>query len=153
MWLPSVSLVAAAGMTPYRQVGLNPRYSAIGVNITVPLTNGGLLSARRAEANLRTLAEEQRLRDLENGIARDVRVAWLDTQAAFLRLDLTEQLQTQAADAADLAQARYDIGLGSIVELGQAQLNKTRAEIESATARYDFQIRTAVLKFQVGALK
>ena len=60
LWLPSVSLVAAAGMTPYRQVGLNPRYSAIGVNITVPLTNGGLLSARRAEANLRTLAEEQR---------------------------------------------------------------------------------------------
>ena len=72
---------------------------------------------------------------------------------AFLRLDLTEQLLSQASDAADLAQARYDIGLGSIVELSQAQLNKTRAELEQATARYDYQTRTAALRFQTGALK
>ena len=153
LWLPSVSAVAVAGATPYRQVGLNGRYSAMGVNLTVPLTNGGLVAARRAEASLRARAEEQRLRDLENVVARDVRTASLDAQASFLRLDLTEQLQAQATDASDLAQARYDIGLGSIVELSQAQLNKTRAEIERAAARYDYQIRPAVLKFQTGALK
>ena len=102
---------------------------------------------------MRARAEEQRLRDLENRVARDVRTAWLDAQASFLRLDLTEQLLSQASDAADLAQARYDIGLGSIVELSQAQLNKTRAELEQATARYDYQTRTAVLRFQIGALK
>src|SRR5713226_8861106 len=115
--------------------------------------NGGLLTARGAEASLRARAEEQHLRDLENRVARDVRTAWLDAQASFLRLDLTEQLLAQASDAADLAQARYDIGLGSIVELSQAQLNKTRAELEQATARYDYQTRTAVLRFQIGALK
>jgi len=112
-----------------------------------------LLSARRAEAGLKATAEQLRLRDLENGIARDVRTAWLDAQAAYRRLDLAEQLRVHAADAADLAQARYDIGLGSIVELSQAQLNKTRAEIERATATFDYQIRTAALRFQTGALK
>ena len=153
LWFPSISAVAAAGLTPYRQTGLNSRYSAVGLNINIPLANGGLFSARGAEASLRARAEEQRLRDLENRVARDVRTAWLDAQASFLRLDLTEQLRSQASDAADLAQARYDIGLGSIVELSQAQLNKTRAELEQATARYDFQTRTAVLRFQIGALK
>ena len=78
LWLPSVSAVAVAGATPYRQVGLNGRYSAMGVNLTVPLTNGGLVAARRAEASLRARAEEQRLRDLENVVARDVRTASLD---------------------------------------------------------------------------
>jgi outer membrane protein len=153
LWFPSISAVAAVGLTPYRQEGLNSRYSALGLNVNMPLANGGLLNARVAEANLRARAEEQRLRDLENRVVRDVRTAWLDAQAGFLRLDLTEQLLSQASDAADLAQARYDIGLGSIVELSQAQLSKTRAELERASARYDYQTRTAVLRFQIGALK
>jgi outer membrane protein len=153
LWLPSISAVATAGVVPYRQAGLNSRYSAVGVNVNFPLANGGLFSARGAEASLRARAEEQRLRELENRVVRDVRTAWLDAQASFLRLDLTQQLRSNASDAADLAQARYDIGLGSIVELSQAQLNKTRAELEQATARYDYQIRTAVLRFQIGALK
>jgi outer membrane protein len=153
LWLPSVSLIGAMGASPYHQPGLTPRYSALGINLTVPVSNGGLLNARRAEAELRATAEQQRLRDLENAVARDVRTAWLDAHASFRRLDLAEELRTNAADAADLAQARYDIGLGSIVELSQAQLNLTRADIERATARYEYQIRMAVLRFQTGELK
>ncbi|MGH9140039.1 MAG: TolC family protein, partial [Vicinamibacterales bacterium] len=153
LWLPSISLVGAFGVAPYRQVGLNSRYSAIGVNLTLPVTTGGLNMARRAEAAFAANSEEQRLHDLENAVARDVRTAWLDAQASFRRLDLARELQSHAADAMDLAQTRYDNGLGSIVELTQAQLNKTQADIEAATARYDCQIRTAALNYQIGALK
>lgn len=152
-WRPSVMLSGAFGAAPYRQVGLNERYAALGVNVTVPLANGGLLSARRAEASFAASAERQRVRDLENAVSRDVRTASLDVHAAFRRLELAQQLQAHAADAADLAQARFENGLGSIVELTQAQLNKTRADIEATTARYDCQIRTAVLKFQTGEFK
>lgn len=153
LWLPSISLLGAVGATPYRELGLNGRYAALGVNVSVPLATGGLLSARRAEAGLQASAEEQRLRDLENTITRDVRTAWLDARAAYRRLQLAQELRAHAADAADLAQARYDIGLGSIVELSQAQLNKTRADIEHASAEYDCQIRMAELKYQTGELK
>jgi outer membrane protein len=68
-------------------------------------------------------------------------------------MDAATQLLAAASDAADLAQTRFDIGLGSIVELTQAQLSKTRAQIAVATARYDYQLRTAVLKYQTGQLK
>jgi outer membrane protein len=153
LWFPSVSLIGAAGLTPYHQVGLNNQYSAVGVNVTLPLTNGNLYSARRAEASFRATAEQQSVRDLENRIARDVRVAWLAAQTALQRLGLTDELLTQASDALDLAQERYNLGLSSIVELTQAQLNKTRAQIEQATARYEYQARAASLRFEVGALK
>ena len=152
-WLPTVSLVGAFGVTPYHTDNLASHYAAAGVTLTLPVTTGGLLVARRAEATLRANAEEQRLHDLENNVTRDVRTAWLDTRAGFLRVGLADQLRAQAADAADLAQARYDAGLGSIVELSQAQLAKARAEIESATARYEYQIRLAALKYQTGELK
>lgn len=153
LWLPSVSLAAAFGAVPYGPVGFNNRYSAIGLNVTMPVTTGGLISARRAEARLTASSEEQRLQALQNDVARDVRTAWLQAQASFRRLDLARQLQQRAADAGELAQARYDNGLGSIVELTQAQLNQTQADIEAATAQYDCQIRMAVLKFQTGQLK
>jgi outer membrane protein len=153
LWFPSVSLIGAAGLTPYRQAGLNGQYSAVGVNITIPLTNGNLYSARRAEAGFRASAEQQSVLDLENRVIRDVRVAWLAAQTAFERLGLTDQLLSQASDALDLAQERYNLGLSSIVELTQAQLSQTRAQIEQATARYEYQARAATLRFQTGALR
>ena len=153
LWLPSIAFVGAAGLAPYHQIGLNDRYSAAGVNVTVPLSNGNLFSARRAEAAFRSQAQSQSLRELENRVTRDVTVAWLEARTAYQRMDLTTQLLAQAGDAMDLATARYNLGLGSIVELTQAQLNKTRAEIEQAASRYQYQVRVASLRFQTGELR
>jgi outer membrane protein len=153
LWMPAISFVGAAGFTPYHQVGLTDRYSAAGLNVTVPLANGSLFTARHAEAAFRAQAQDQMLRDLQNRVTRDVTVAWLDTRAGLQRLDLTNQLVAQATDALDLADTRYNLGLSSIVELSQAQLNKTRAEIEQASARYEYQARFAALRYQIGDLK
>jgi outer membrane protein len=153
LWFPTISAAGAAGLAPYRQAGLNAQYSAIGVNVSIPLTNGHLFAARHSEASFRALAEEQRLRDLENRVTRDIRVALLDAQTAFQRLDLTNQLLEQASQAQELAEARYNLGLSSIVELTLAQLNRTRAELEQAGARYEYQARDAALRYQMGSLK
>jgi outer membrane protein len=153
LWFPTITAMGAAGVTPYRQTGLNPNYSAVGFNVNVPITNGNLFGARHAEASLRARAEAEQVRDLENRVTRDVRVSLLDAQAGFQRLDLTNQLLDQASQAAELAEARYNLGLSSIVELTQAQLNKTRAEIEQASARYDYQALMAGLRYQTGTLR
>ncbi len=153
LWFPTVSALGAAGVTPYRESTLSSQYAAIGINVNVPLTNGNLFAARHTEATLRAQAEGERLRDLENLVGRDVRVALLDAQTGFQRLDLTNQLLDQASQAQDLAESRYNLGLSSIIELSQAQLNKTRAEIEQASARYDYQARMAALRYQTGSLR
>ena len=153
LWFPTVAAVGVAGITPYRESGLNDHYVAAGVNMTVPLSNGSLYSARHAEAMFRARAEGEALRDLENRVARDVNLAVLEMRTGYQRVDLTNQLLAQASDALELAQARYNLGLSSIVELTQAQLNKTQAEIEQATVRYDYQTKAATLRFQTGALK
>jgi outer membrane protein len=153
LWFPVVSAVAAAGVTPYRQTGLTDHYSAAGVNVAVPLTNGSLYAARHAEALFRAQAEEEAVRDVETRVTRDVSVAWLSARTAYQKVDLTNQLLAQASVALELAQARYDLGLSSIVELTQAQLNKTEADIETARARYDYQTRSVALRFQIGALR
>ena len=45
------------------------------------------------------------------------------------------------------------MGLSSIVELSQAQLNLTQAQIQEASAKYDFQARTSELLYQQGLLR
>ncbi len=153
LWRPSIAAIGAAGVTPYHQMGIEDRYAAAAVNVNVPILNGSLYSARHAEASLRARGVSERLRDLENQVRRDVQVAWLNARTAFQRLDLTRQLSEQAASALDLAQARYDLGLGSIVELSQAQLNKTQADLEGAAATYDYQVEVVLLAHSVGSRK
>ncbi|MSV27938.1 MAG: TolC family protein [Bryobacterales bacterium] len=151
--LPTLGAIASAGVIPVHDERLRGRYAAVGVSLNIPVFNGYLNAARRSEADLRAQAARQRVRDAENRIARDVQLAWLNANTAFERLAVTGELLEQAALALDLAQSRYDLGLSSMVELSQAQLSKTGAEIASSSARYEYQIRRAMLRYAIGALK
>ena len=153
LYFPTVSAAGVAGLVPTGVSQVPGQYGAIGVNLNVPIFNGHLFKARQTEAELRALAATQNLRDLENRIQRDVAVALLNATTAFQRIGLTAEYLEQARMAADLAQTRYDNGLGSIVELSQAQLTVTDAEIANSTAEYNYQIERANLAFQMGALR
>lgn len=153
LWMPTVSAMGAAGLTPAYQAPLTDRYAAAGINVNIPIFNGFLYSARHQEANLHAQAEDQRLRDLADRIGRDVRTAWLDANTAYQRLDVTDQLLKQAGLALDLARGRYKLGLSSIVELSQSELNLTEAQIADTGAKYDFQIQSAALAYQIGKLQ
>ena len=80
-----------------------------------------------------------------------MRTAWLDAVAAYEKVGVAGQLLAQANRALDLARSRYDLGLSSIVELSQAQLQQTRAEIGDAQARYGYRLAAARLQYQIGA--
>jgi outer membrane protein len=146
--LPDIRALGAAGDTPVRNPILSSSYWAVGVNVEIPIFNGFLFTAREREAALKTQATQERLRDLRDRISRDVRTSWLNATTAFDRLAVTQQLLEQANLALNLAQARYKLGLGSIVELSQAQLQQTQAQISDAQAGYDYRLALAVLQYQ-----
>jgi outer membrane protein len=150
---PTISALGVAGLTPYAEFPLGPRYAAAGFNVNIPIFNGHLYSALESEAAARARAENQYLRGLQDRIIRDVQVAWLNANSGFQRLSVTDKLLAEASDALDLAQSRYKLGLSSIVELSQAQLNQTQAQIEQASAKYDYEAQTSALNFQLGALR
>jgi len=152
LYYPSVGVSGTAGFVPAGESAVPGRYGAIGVNLSIPVFNGGLFRARQTEAEWKAKAAEENVNDLANRVTRDVKVAYLNTQTGFQRVGLTDQLLKQAQLALDLARGRYDLGLSSIVELSQAQLNLTSAQIASASARYDYQSQRAVLNYQIGAL-
>jgi outer membrane protein len=153
LWFPTLSAVGTAGLTPYRQDTLASRYAAAGFNVNIPIFNGRQFNALHAEANAEANAQQQYLRDLQDTIVRDVRKAWLNANSGYQRLALTDQLLNQANQALNLAQARYKLGLSSIIELSQSQLNETQAEIAQASAKYDYAAQLSALNYQIGALQ
>jgi outer membrane protein len=157
LWFPTLNAAGAAGVSPWnapqQTAMLGSRYAAAGFNLQIPIFNGHLFGALRAQANEQYLAQQQSLRNLQDTIARDVRTAWLNAQSGFQRLAVTEQLLKEATEAESLAAARYRIGLSSIVELTQAQLNLTQAQLQEASAKYEYDAENSTLSFQAGLLR
>jgi outer membrane protein len=112
--------------------------------------NGFEYSARAKEADLRAQAASEQVRSLRDTIARDVRSAVLNAQIAFQRIGVSRQLLDQANTSLELAQARYKVGLSGIVDLTQAQLAQTEAEIGYTNARFAYQTALAAARYQTG---
>jgi outer membrane protein len=150
--LPSLSALGTVGGSPVRpgQYYLSSWDGAIGANLNVPIFNGFLYSAQTKEAQLRAQATAQQTRQLRDRIVRDVQTAWLDANNAFRRIAVTAELLNQANQSLALAETRYRLGLSSIVELSQAQLQQTEAEISNTNAQYQYHVTLAALNFETG---
>jgi outer membrane protein len=150
---PTVSAVGAAGVVPVHDPQLSDGYGAAGLIVTMPIYTGGAITARQREAALRAQAAAQSLRDLEDNVTRDVRIAWLNAQNALDRLHISGRLLENAQQSFQLAQARYQNGISSIVELNQAELNEISAQITYANTQYEYLLQRSALSFQTGALR
>ena len=153
LYFPSIGVIGTAGFVPTGNETVPGRYGAIGMNVSIPIFNGGLFKARQTQAELKAKAATENVNDLQNQVIRDVRVAWLNATTAYDRMALTKQLLEQANIALDLAQTRYDAGLGNIVELSTAQLNVTSAQIADASAMYEYQTQRILVDYQTGVLR
>jgi outer membrane protein len=150
---PNIRALGVIGDAPFGNAAVaNTWYGAVGANMEIPVFNGFLYTAREREARLRAEASDERLRDMRNQISRDVRTSWLNANAAYQKLDVTQQLLQQANLGLNLAKTRYQMGLSSIVELSQAQLQQTQAEISYVQAGYDYQLSLATLTYETKGL-
>jgi outer membrane protein len=151
--LPSISALGTVGSVPVRvdQYYTDNWWGAIGVNMNIPIFNGFLYSSEAKEAAYRAKADTENTRNLRDRIVRDVRTAWLQANTAYQRIGVTAQLFKEANLGLDLAQTRYQLGLSSIVELSQAQLQQTTAAIDNTNAQYQYRLAVATLNYEVGA--
>jgi outer membrane protein len=153
LWWPTINASGVAGLAPVRDDHVSSSYGAAGVNINIPIFNGFLFNARAKSADLDAEMRKKQLQDLQNNIARDVRNSWLDSEKAYERLTVTQQLREQANLALELAQARYKLGLGTIVEFSQAELQKTDADLQDTDAHYQYLLTRIVLAYEMGQIR
>lgn len=150
--LPKLNVLAAAGQIPYHDSTLHDDYAAAGFNLSIPVFNGGLFKAEQREAAHEAMASSADTRQLQLQVNEQVRDAWISANEAYQSIAVTARLVAASKEALRLAQDRYQAGLGSIVELNEAQLNETSAEIDAAQAIHLYLSRRADLDFATGEL-
>ena len=150
--LPTINTTGVVGGTPIRDDKYfnSNWFGGIGVNLNVPIFNGFLYTAEASEASARARASKEQLRDLKDRVVRDVNDAWLETNTSYEKIGVTEKLVAAANLGLDLAQERYKLGLSSIVELSQSQLQQTQAAIQNINARYQYELSLTALSYQIG---
>ncbi|MHB8303283.1 MAG: TolC family protein [Acidobacteriaceae bacterium] len=152
--LPTLNTMGVVGLTPIR----DPQYfnsnwfGAIGLNLEVNIFNGFLYTSQAEAADARAKADQENLRNLRDNVVRDVRNAWLQTNTSYKKIAVTEQLLKASNMGLSLSQARYKLGLSSIVELSDTQLEQTRAAIENINANIEYELSLAAMNYQLGNL-
>jgi len=118
----------------------------IGANVNLSIFSGGLTTAQIGEqkfnlANIRFNEEVER-----QGIALEVRQATLNLQQAQESIRVAAKAQESARENLELAEGRYNTGVGSIIELTDAQTSRTSAEASYVQALYNYKTSLAALE-------
>ncbi|MFO0582502.1 MAG: TolC family protein [Anaeromyxobacter sp.] len=116
-----------------------------GLVLTWPLFQGGRTAAqvREASANLEVL--DAQAESVKLAVRLGVEQAWLSVQAARASLEATGEALANAKERLRLADARYQNGLGSGIELNDAQVAETTAAAQEVQARFNLATARASL--------
>lgn len=126
--------------------------STIGLQLTVPLYDGGRVQAGVQEAlarqNIAQAQYEQKRREIE----REIRTAYLGTVANRARIDATAQAVRAQEKSRDAQQRSYELAVSTVVDLLDSQKRLFQLRSEQSKARYDFILSLVVLRIRAGAL-
>jgi outer membrane protein TolC len=121
-----------------------------GALVNVPLFSGGLIDARvgEARANARALGFQEQA--LKQDVALEVRRATLDLARSREAIGVSARARDQASENLELAEGRYQAGVGNVIELTDAQAQKASAEAEYVRSLYAFHTAVAELERAIG---
>ena len=151
--LPTLSGQAGAGRTWYvaPDEGTADAWSG-GLVLRFPLFEGFRTRFDAHAARERAAASRARAEATAQGVAVGVWTSYQAVRTAVLRVETSADLLASATASAEVANARYKEGVGSILDLLNAQSALALARAEDVLARTDFFVSLARLARATGRL-
>jgi outer membrane protein len=116
-----------------------------GVIMSMPLFEGGLTKGRVSEARANLLMLEAQRDTLRQSFLLEVNQAYADIESATARIAGMETSLKKAEESLELAQGRYEAGVGPYIEVTDALVASVNAETDHVQALYDYQLDAARL--------
>jgi len=151
--LPSIVLTGQADFNLNTST-FNPRresYTGIVV-LSVPIWDSGITRAREAQARDDLEIAQLRLQQAKEGVALEVRQAYLNLQDAQKRLAVAQKGLEQATEALRLARVRFEAGVSPQLEISDAELAFTQAQTNLVNAQFDYLDAYAALQRAIGVI-
>ena len=122
----------------------------VGLNLSMPLFSGFSSVEQVREASADINAIEARHNNLKLQIIKEVETAWLGANEAAARMVSTRKEVAASNESRALAEGRYHEGVGSIIEVTDAQSQALEAQMAHIQAIYDYYTAVARLDRAVG---
>ena len=135
-FFPNLSGTSSYGGTTSE---LYPSWS-VGLSLSWTIFDGGNLVGKYQESKANLDAAKARLKSSELDIIQNVEQAEISVEEAQERIQAAQAAVASAEENFRLAQGRFDAGVGTILELTDAQLALTQSQNTEAQALSDFRI-------------
>jgi outer membrane protein len=151
--LPTLDIVAQySEMDTGNQYGLRGDNESFGLQLNLPLYEGGGTSSRSRQAAYEYEAAKEDLTKVKRSINRGVKDAFRGVVSSISRVKALEATSKSAAMAVEAAEAGFEVGTRTMVDVLAEQRNLFRAKSDHARSRYDYLINGIKLKEAAGSL-
>lgn len=122
----------------------------IGLAVSVPIFNGGVLRTNWQRSQLQVQQSQLQIEGDNQTLKQDIYKAYTDAVAAIQKYNASRKSVETAEKAFNFAQKRYDLGLVSTYDLVNSQNNLLRARIDMLSAQFDYVFKLKLLEFYKG---
>jgi outer membrane protein TolC len=136
------------GNAPFDDNGWNARLS-----LNFPLYDGGLTRSRVQGAEADLVTAKAQLESASNNIMLEVRKAWYALAEATEALSASLEAERRAKETYDLAEGRYEAGVGSSLEISDAVESYASAQTNTILSLYECKAKRLDLEKAMGGLE
>lgn len=147
--LPTVAVNANEGLTGSDFPGQSNNWS-VGVSANLDLFDAGVTSAKVKAAKVNEDKVRAADKQTKDGIELEVRGAYLSMKEAEARIETSKVAVSQATEELKASQAKYYAGVGTNLDVIDAQVALTQANTNVTQAFYDYNVNKATLEKAVG---
>ena len=123
---------------------------SLGQLLAQSLFSGGANTARLRQTQAQEVAARDNVDSLRLQVQQQVFAALSNLKVAHEQIITAQEADRFARENLALAEGRYQVGVGNIVELNDAQTQATNAALQLVATRYDYQVARAKLNFVLG---
>ncbi|OQW70391.1 MAG: channel protein TolC [Proteobacteria bacterium ST_bin11] len=151
--LPTFDIIAQYNDTDTTNLfGLRGDNQSVGLQMNLPLYEGGGTLSRSRQAAYEYEAAKEDLIKVKRSINRGVKDAFRGVVSSISRVNALEATSKSAAMAVEAAEAGFEVGTRTMVDVLAEQRNLFRAKSDHARSRYDYLINGIKLKEAAGSL-
>jgi outer membrane protein len=126
--------------------GFRGNTQSVGVQLNIPLFEGGAVNSRTRQASYQYEAAKENLIAVKRAVKREVKDAYNGVLSNIGRVEALKTAVKSAESALEASEAGYEIGIRTMIEVLAEQRNLYRAKRDYYRSRYDYLINSIKIK-------
>src|ERR1700689_2822774 len=141
-----------ANNTPYGTTSLDQYQNTIGIQFSIPIYSGGMVSSQVRQAVYQHRAAKERLERVARQTEHDARDAYLGVLSAISHVQALRRPLESNATALNATESGYEAGTRTAVEVLDSRRQWIQAQTDYSRSRYDYMVNVVKLQQAAGIL-